>query len=297
MEETVSDDIAIVSQQEILYLADFLNNFDQNSKTFEQSGETKRKFNLERVGQYLEDKNLSFPPLRDCDNLWTKLVEENECLRKFTSIVFPHYKMLSLVQQHNMLKQSIDDIFKKPEAIIGVSFELKNIIKNTSDPNMEKLETIYSSFVNIPEDKVSLICIMDSKNSLVFIESKENFMMKVVKLQFPVLPYFYCKMKNFGHLTFKHIQFYNENILSVLLNNAEDKKNSSCFLQFPVKLIRELMQEIDNSDKLNYQDLNNYMKVVQGLNAYEIIDENLIRTIEGMDSCKISVSGTRHVII
>lgn len=57
----------------------------------------KRKFNLERVGQYLQNQNLQKLSRISVTSDWNKLLEQNECLKN-SNFIYPHHKELSLVQ-------------------------------------------------------------------------------------------------------------------------------------------------------------------------------------------------------
>ena len=115
MDETLQENHPTITQREIHYLAQFLSNFDtvaQSVADQQEEGrgmiESRRKFNLERVGQYLEDKPLVHPMANDGEeNEWKRLLAQNECLRQCGAI-FPHHEQMSLLQQQKLLKQQIE---------------------------------------------------------------------------------------------------------------------------------------------------------------------------------------------
>lgn len=62
----------------------------------------KRKFNLERVGQYLQNQNLQKLFSTNFTSDWSKLLDQNECLKN-SNFIYPHHKELSLVQVLNKI--------------------------------------------------------------------------------------------------------------------------------------------------------------------------------------------------
>lgn len=285
MDETVPDDISTVTQQEINYLAEFLNDFDHGA---DDNQSNKRRFNLERVGQYLVDKPLQIPQQINPKQHWDTLLEENECL-KSSELVYPHNKNSSLIQEHNLLKKSIDNIFRRPGEVITKGFEIKRNGKCAEyELNEISKSKIYSTHIN--KEDVSLFAVMESSATLIFIECHKDWTMKSLKLQFQQKPYFENKFSGFGTLSFRHIQFYNENILSILIDDTkENGRKTSCFVQFPIQILREKVVEMSSCENVDFT------KITRILNFYDVLDAGFIRNIDGFDGDCISVSGNRRV--
>ncbi|XP_062535829.1 anaphase-promoting complex subunit 4 isoform X2 [Armigeres subalbatus] len=299
MDETLAEDSSSVSQQEINYLAEFLNNFDANYHESMEESETgseikKRKFNLERVGQYLEDKPLVFPPKVDASNQWTKILEDNECL-KTCPLIFPHNENSSLVQQHNQLKSSIERIFKKPITIIGQDFRQKSVLSlRTSELSEDFQQTVTQ--INIKDGNVSLFAILDSENSLIITEINPSSMHRTLRLSFLEKPYFDARLSAIGDLTFKHIQFYNVKTLSLLLRaRTSEGRINSYFLQLPLDRIWGLLESVPYVNSQTISDLNAGESCCRVANAYSLIEEGSLKLLEGMDAGKIAVSGSRNM--
>lgn len=298
MDETLSEDSSSVTQQEINYLAEFLNNFDANyHESMEEensiSEHKKRKFNLERVGQYLEDKPLVFPPKEDVSNQWTKLQEENECL-KACPLIFPHNENSSLVQQHHQLKSSIERIFEKPVSVIGQDFKQKSMLSLRNDSLDDFQQTVTQ--MNVEDCNVSLFAMLDSDNSLVITECNPSSMIRSVRLRFQEKPYFDARLSALGDLTFKHIQFYNRETLSVLLRaRTSEGRSSSYFMQLPLDRIWELLEAVPFVSNQIVSDANGGGSCCRVVNAYTLIEEGLLKLLEGMDAGKIAVSGSRNM--
>lgn len=273
MDETVPDDIAAVRQQEINYLAEFLKHLDDINERIENENSLKRKFNLERVGQYLEDKNLVFPSTDECPNSWKNLLESNECLRNCPSM-FPHDRHLSLVQQFNRLSEKINEAFNHPQHAISKGFELRRCVIS---PLTETIDEIHSTSIFVETEKVGLFVMLDNRKELTFLETNEKNHVKTVKIRLS------NAFKGSTDVVFQHIQFYNENTLSVLLSSTLPTKNLTYFMQFPVMKLRETAIPFSNGDQMRVLD------------AFELIDESIVKQIDGIDGLRIAVSGPRKV--
>lgn len=296
MDETVPDDIAAVSQQDIIYLAEFLNNFDANSDEIDSSSAdlmdcptpVRKRFNLERVGQYLEDKNLQIQPGDDLTQRWNQLLNENECLRQ-CDIIYPHHKHMSLVQQHNILKGSIDELFSRPEELMGNNFTLKLTIDCVTIGDDSVIQT---SHMNIESANVNLFAALIAQKTLLLVElNPSTNQTKAIKLEFESKPFFDERFSAFGELSFCDVQFYNDEHLSILLHNEANQRSCNCFVQFPLTAARSRMTVL-SSENSTLLDISNKLPIV---NLYELIDFQILRSLEGVDMHTISVSGSRKV--
>jgi anaphase-promoting complex subunit 4 len=241
---------------------------------------------LERVGQYLQDKNLTLPPKTDTTNQWNTLLEQNECL-KACPFIFPHHKNLSLIQQHNLLKNSIDQIFERLKSVIGEDFKLKGIVWNRNEAT--KWDKIDVSHINLEKENAALFALLESPTCLLIIEIGEDEKPKILKVQFEDKQAFENKFGTFGDLTYKHVQFFNEETLTMLLNNNLAGKNETYFLQFPIQRVRDLLV---NEATTHMVDVRIASKTV---NAYSLIEESGLKLLEGFDGATIAVSGPRNV--
>lgn len=283
MDETVPDDIANLTQQEINYLAEFLNNFDKGP--CEITSNT-RRFNMEKVGQYLEDKNLTISTENDIKQYWENLIEQNQCLSD-CEFIYPHHKNFSLIQQHKLLKNSINDVFTKPEKLIGDNFKIIQTIKCIDNKHNGKL---FTTFVSVIDENIGIFALLESPSIIILLEFHKNSKIKLLKIHLQHHTFFENKFSQFGDLTFRHIQFYNKNILSILLDSNANNKKLSCFLQFPLTNVRDMMTEI------NYDgNLIELTKICRTINIYDVLDPLMIRNIDNLDAHLISVSGNRKV--
>ena len=266
-DDRVSSDMSKISQQDLLGIAEFLYNFegqDSNTSIY------KPKFNLERLGQYLLDKNLEILP--DDDNeLWTKFLEEKHPLINQNQLIIPHHKNMSIVQEINNLENQINCIFKYSEGFIGQHFKLLYLrdFMQVHDPFV-KVTSTYS----VEEEKFS-VAILDSK------DSSNGFYFIEVFIHSEKQP------PKFAHLCFDEfkycnkvidIQFYLEDVLSVL-TVQKFTMHSTDFIQLPVKVIKDL--DYEKFTSINIQHLIN----------------NYARNIEGIVASRFAVSGSRKVCV
>ncbi|XP_063707416.1 anaphase-promoting complex subunit 4 [Culicoides brevitarsis] len=270
MDESVPDDIAAVRQQEINYLAEFLKQLDGINEKIDNEDVLRRKFNLERVGQYLEDKNLVFPIADDCPKSWSFLLKTNDCLKN-CPFMFPHDKELSLVQQFKKLSEKIEAAFNHLQIGISKNFELCYHIESPVTDILHTNFEISSTSIYIDTENVVLFVVLDSKKELTFFEIDRSFCVKSVKVTLQ------------GSFLFQHIKFYNENTISILLTDNNPSEKTTQFLQFPVIKLRETALIYSNGDA---------MRIV---NLFEIVDESMMKQIDGIYGIKIAVSGPRKV--
>lgn len=102
-DEKAPSEVSRVSQQELTFIAEFLNGFD---KTMPR---TNGRINLEKLGQYLRRENLQ-TPLTSEGSEWAALLETNDCLRNYAHIVKQDFN-LSLLQSHTKLVTAVENVF------------------------------------------------------------------------------------------------------------------------------------------------------------------------------------------
>ncbi|XP_058130393.1 anaphase-promoting complex subunit 4 [Anopheles ziemanni] len=308
MDESPQENQPTITQQEVNYLGDFLNNFDssasQPAPEHERSAiESRRKFNLERVGQYLVDKPLVMPPAagqEEGESQWKHLLSQNQCLRECPAI-FTHHENFSLVQQHKLLKQSFKKMFDQPSAVISADFRHKNSLTirtdSVSGSNRDSTSVARSiTFINHPQDEVTLVAVVQSEDSLLFAECYPDAGLKIVRIRFEEKPYFDQRFDAIGRLTFRQAQFYSVDTLSLLLR-AYDEANTTTgcyFLLLNLRPIREFLNRIEPREFM--QTLTEEAIGCHGINAYTLIDESSLKLLDSNDGHMIAVSGKRNVM-
>uniref|UniRef100_A0A182VQ87 Anaphase-promoting complex subunit 4 n=1 Tax=Anopheles minimus TaxID=112268 RepID=A0A182VQ87_9DIPT len=302
MDESLQENQPTITQREIHYLAQFLSNFDtadtQNTTAADDGSknvtESRRKFNLERVGQYLEDKPLVCPIENHEENGWKRLLEQNECLRKCDAI-YPHYENMSLIQQQKMLRKDFDNLFDQPGKVVGADFKQKNLLTVQTSSSGANVRSF--SFVCHQRDQLTLLAILQSNRSLLLTECFNDGGLKTVRLHFEEKPYFDQRFDAFGTLTFQHVEFYDEETLSLLLRaqTSNDDRATSCyFLQLNLGTVREYLATMDTRGYM--QTLTEDAAGCAAINVYTLIDDSSLKLLESSDGYKIAVSGKRNVI-
>lgn len=245
----------------------------------------KKKFNLERVGQYLENKNLQNPVKVELVSEWNKLLEKNECLQQSTAI-FPRHNELSLIQQHNLLKASISALFSNPEKYIGEATKFQRCIDLM---DIEIGDDILTHHVNVKDQNLSRFTMSVANKHLHYIEfNPTTEFIHVSRIEFERKDVPCERFQNVGNLNVCHTQFYNENIISILLQNS-DEANTNCFVQFPISAVQFRMV----AHKLGeFVDL---VATPNCVNFYDIVDPQSIRLLELNDGHRTAVSGERKM--
>lgn len=94
-----------VSQQDLTYIAEFLQGFDK----IELSAGKRKTVNLEKLGQYLRED-----PLQTCfspeGSEWASMLVDNNCLRNHPLIIKQDFEG-SLLQAHSHLVEAVNHVF------------------------------------------------------------------------------------------------------------------------------------------------------------------------------------------
>lgn len=275
LDETIPDDITCFSQQETSYLADFLYNIENHvEESQNETGEAEMKCNLERVGQYLEDKDLLIPLQMDVNGLWQKLLEENECLRA-SKMIFPHNRNMSLIQQRNAVNQEIIKLFGKLEDTVSGQFSVKSHSSfgfNDHNPvtasiNVEIDGKPFNLFTVLSSSQAQILLIKCGANSL------EHVRLTVKDED--------ADKYNFnGKLSFVDVKFYNSTTISVLAKNSIANKSNSCLFQLPLASLEVAWKSIE-MDEISF---------------YKLTGECCMKVLEGLEASSMAVSGSRKVI-
>lgn len=241
----------------------------------------KKKFNLERVGQYLENKNLQTQLKTDLTSEWNKLLDQHECLRK-SSVIYPHHKELSLIQEHNLLKASIENVFSNPEKLIGDSLKYQMCI-DYANIDVAGIHDIGLHHINVDDQYISRFAITISQDKLHFIEfNRKSDFLQICKLEMQTPN---DKFEKFGQLRLCHAQFYNEQTLSMLLI---DGMAANHFVQFPINSIQFRMSSYKLGAAID-------LTATTIINFYDVLDPSLARALEFSDGDRIAVSGSRKM--
>lgn len=193
------------------------------------------------------------------------------------------------MQEHNLLKKSINELFSKPEKHIGDQFSFKMCmdVVNLSD---EESGSIQVDHIN--SKKSSLFTVNATNKAVYFIEytTKSDFV-KLIKLEFAQMPFLNVKLQNYTSMHFCDLQFYNESTISMLIaaSSRDTDYEVKLFVQFPIQKIQSRLLGLKLAEHIDITQLQS------ALNLYELLDANLLRTLEVHDGHMISVSGSRKI--
>jgi hypothetical protein len=127
MDDSLMEEQIKVSQQEIKFIAEFLESFDIDAEEAVTSGpklspsspsaeagaganaEAFTHKHLEKVGQYLSSADLDTPANRK-KSVWHQFLKDNPQIAKLDGIIVPNEKS-SLMSEYKSLRQSVDAVF------------------------------------------------------------------------------------------------------------------------------------------------------------------------------------------
>ncbi|XP_068627627.1 anaphase-promoting complex subunit 4 isoform X2 [Battus philenor] len=302
LDEQTPSEIVKMTQQELTHLAEFLYNFDNVQTENDNSAEKPVKFNLERLGQYLQDQELTILP-DDEDNPWHKFLKENSCLVNDSDTIFSmtEFRRFSLVQQQKYLKDAINQVFDVTGKNIGKHFSIIHNIKCYENRgivlNPEKYLRI--SQIYDPNQERFLMVLVDVRNAcdglcFMSIQLKEKSSSAVATKY-----YFSSSMlleENQGRseeepIDIIDVQFYSPEYLSVLIRHPRNEENT-IFIQLPLKIA------LENANDLNLKCKSCIFndKIIKK-NFSSLIDQSVCKVLEKMDGFRIAVSGGRKVAV
>lgn len=266
---------------------------NNNNDNFIADGSvTKRKFNLEKVGQYLENRPLQQVVKTDIHHLWHRLLDENECLRN-SPLLYPHEKRLSLTQQRDKMFTAIEHVFQKPNESISLGFELDTCFtccsfNDITESNFDFIKT--SHFVSEKRKKDLLVITMGWQDCLI-LEFDDQFT-KLKCFKFQTIPGPFTKrISGLENLKFIDLQFYNDEVLSLLLrkeSEGEAINQQSFFIQFALDQTNGKSSFHALPQNLNLSDLSIAHSI------FDLIDFGNLKPIE--NACtNLAVSGCRKV--
>ncbi|EEZ97189.1 Anaphase-promoting complex subunit 4-like Protein [Tribolium castaneum] len=272
LDEPIPNEIPKMTQQDLAYITEFLQNFDHISRNNKQKG-----FIMERLGQYLSDGNLTIQPDMS-GNEWTDFLAQNQCMEKNSSIL-RHFKEMSLIQQYKHLKQSVDAIFATPREQISRQFSHLNDFNcfqfcgdslRTSQVNLNK-ESILFCYLQPPETVLGLQVYLDDGNCFI----------KCARLYFP-------RDNSEDNYHVIDIKLYSSAVLSVLLQENTVSK-ATVLSQIPIGGVLDKFVDGGETDRVFSGGVN-----VVSLNGSCLVPK-LFKCVEGMVGAEFAVSGSRRV--
>lgn len=276
--EPIPPDFERTTQRGLRAISIFIQNFDCYG--YEQDPTVKNNFMMERVGQYLIDRDLTIEPEMD-ENDWTKLLKENKCLREHASIM-PHYPEKSLIQVFNMLRKSIDAVFQPPLSAIADTIVpvFQYNCFNFGSPD------ILMSSINITKD-VILFAFMQPPKSVhvlqVHLNEAKSFQGRAGSFHFNQQ----SLVDSDESLQIVDLQFYSKDILSLLLKECDDPQ-TSCIFQLSIPLAIEHISSFELLFELRQDN-------AKSVNAWDFVPRHC-KMIE-IQAAFFAVSGARRLCV
>lgn len=279
MDERVAPEILKMTQQDIVCITEFIQNFDSitGKNNISVDGNKQTGFIMERLGQYLADNDLTMP-LKTDKNEWNSFLVENKCIQEYP-IIIKHNKNHSLIQQYNELVKSVELIFDKPKLLISEQSKLFQTVKCLEGESNVNLTTVNFDGATT---FVAFLASNSPSEGIYALETQysNQFTAKAVYVHFEneATNERYCV---------QDVKFYSANVLSVLLQEKSTKV--SILYQFPTPLIRDKMTGIDRTVGLDRQE-------VRRVNGWAVGNISS-KCIDGMACSKLAVSGSRKVAV
>lgn len=263
------------------------------------------KFNLERVGQYLENTYLTQLQPISTSEIWKCITAQNECMAQCTQFV-PHDKKLSLVQQRDKMFNAIDAVFHKPTESISSSFKLTTAVICGELPDClvelslqrDSLEQPEYDFVNCTyhvdeATKCDMLAITISWQEVMILEfsRSDDCLLRCTRVKLtpgPLTPHLH---EDYYNLRFVDLQFYNESSLSMLAQTSVPTpgvRPHSYFVQFSLSAARY------HSTQHLITPLIKLPNATVTHSIHDIVDAVSLKALDGV--CEmLAVSGSRKV--
>lgn len=226
----------------------------------------------DELGQYLADKDITLKGDENSKNQWRKFLVENPCLEDFELIMPRFFDNKSLVQVHKLLTESAELIFQNFTDYIQQNFPVSyrynlcslevNAIKKLSIIEEPKTQKMLIAFI-MPQEEENLLQIVELPHTGEHTDP-------------PKIASIYFNDKEIGKFDLIDLQFYSNEIISLLL------EKSDCMHSFYVQLPVENVQNYFNQPPQN---------------IFTVIDKECLKMIENMKSLKFAVSGPRKVSV
>ncbi|KAL6428083.1 hypothetical protein ACFW04_008450 [Cataglyphis niger] len=258
-DEKAPSEVSRVSQQELTFIAEFLNGFD---KTMPR---TNGRINLEKLGQYLRRENLQ-TPLTSEGSEWAALLETNNCLRDYAHIVKQDFN-LSLLQSHAKLVTAVENVFAEAYQGLVEHFIMISI-------SLSSFTSLISSQILTSNGNL-LLAMSDADSKILKLFNIEYSSAEPVSLNSKIVTIdVNHKQGENTDTVIVDLQFYSQDYLSLLILNKQTY--ASFLVQVPLQNIPILYQ-------------NNTMTLV------DIIGATWPKPFQGISARRLTVSGPRKV--
>lgn len=283
IDEQVSPEIPKMTQQDVAHITEFLLNFDDIVTVNSPDGTKKPKFIMEKLGQYLMDAPLTIPSEIDA-NEWNTFLDRNECIKDHPSII-KHYKEKSLIQQFEILKTCVWNIFDKLQFSLTEEFEVLHVLDVINFPFPTTKITNISCGPSTVLFGIPSSPSPSSNFHILEINTDRAISVRAGTVYIPQHQEFEPQNENYDILD---IQFYTTNLLSLLLQEHNSVKTAVMY-QCPAIILREKIENVDIHTTICEQSL-------KTINA-STLGNSLFKVLDGMVASSFAVSGFRNVSV
>lgn len=241
---------------------------------------------MERVGQYLQNQNLQKQSRISITSDWSNLLDQNDCLKN-SNFIYPHHKELSLVQEHNNLKESIRKLFEKPDILISLKLEL---LYKLDVCDVTKESTFSWHQYELDEIGSTLFSFTKNQNQMLIKEYNPRYeCVKLAKFEFLHDDKNDTELsQKFPEMKMLHTQFYNDKAMSMLFAYKKDKRPiANCFVQFPIDSLLARL----TASKIQQ----NIHPTLSAISLRELLNPELVRPLDINDGHILAVSGGRKI--
>jgi len=229
-EEPVTGDLSKVSQQDITFIAEFLQRFQPV-----EGGSGVSHVYLEKVGQYLREDDLLQPPDRS-SNPWCQLLEANPDLAQ-TPFIIPVNSKTSLIKEHSLLVGAVTDIFSHLARDLTSESQINSQYQMSDEVNL--------ATVRMMTDDDTCQGVINNQDNLLYWQTNcEVNTTQLLRIQFD--------------LSIIDTSFYTKDLITLLLENNLD--HIQTLVQIPVSSLTSYMSSIMTPDvsacpRVHVQDL------------------------------------------
>lgn len=285
--EAIMPEMNKVTQQDLIFVAEFLKDSFTEEAAMQKDPEgatSSSGVHLERVGQYLKNSPLYYPP-DTSTNPWAQKLANCPLLRE-NPLQFKHEVNKSLLQQDADLREAITAAFASPIEAIGgtiVNVALFGLLESDKHIRSEV------RFLNLPPSSLMLsLCVTDHNRPL-----QRAYIFKQCSRTMGDLD---CMSLEFGPISIQNestglnqivdMQFYDSDTLSLLLHSDHC---APVLAQFPLSTLKTFVSFPKVSDVAQF------LQEMAPVNGSNILNAMNSRCLENMKAAAVAVSGTRKV--
>ncbi len=288
-DEPIPPELATSTQQDVRFIANFL------AKDFETDGQVR----LDRIGQYLRNEPLTFVASSKT-RPWDMLIEAcpSVALLQDGDLFQPRADR-SLTQEFIHLENQVRASFEAIPSAVGQTASMAFITGLTLDCSQDSLDKIRitTRSINQPKDRCTLLGLTNSstpsKGFYLFEFASDKERKNSTRAAFFSVGR--CDYLPPGEYSLSDIQFYNNEIISVLLSTEDN--TGSVFLQLSLSLLREeLTPIVSRRGPFNSSDASILIQAsIRSVNVNKFVEASSFRVFNDFQASALGLSSSRKV--